>query len=218
MKHSLLCVVLVLGCDAGERPLPPPPPAPPIPVAVALVIEANETTIGNVDYELDETKRYAGTLENLKRGLDLSRPSAAFPAGSQGLVVGYTSGARVIVPPRPLEQLTGATLGDQRDYKGQIGTNVMSGISLAVSELTRINARRRILVVIGYVRESNPEVTRKVLEATQPVRDRLGVELSFVLWHSHDRVPVSQGYVVNGAEMLSNTLFNNIWMAPPPDA
>jgi len=68
----------------------------------------NDECERNMDYERDENKRSAGRLKALKAGLDLAAPAAAFPAGSQGLVIGYASSARVIAPRRPLAQLTGS--------------------------------------------------------------------------------------------------------------
>lgn len=174
MLLIIALVAIVVGCDAGEAP-PQRTPAPAVPVAVALVLNTSEEFIGNDEFETDEERRYMDTLKTLKIALDGAPPAAAYPPGSQGVVIGYSSRARVIVPLGSLERVTGAALGTQRDYKAEHGENIPAGVSLAVSELARVNADRRILVVVGSSSGPRPDVARVELAATQSMR--AGIEL-----------------------------------------
>lgn len=132
-------------------------------VAVALVVNGQEIWMGNDDIEPDDNARYVGVLNGLERGIDQLALAARLPAGSEGMVVSYATGADYRLRPAPIAMLTGAALGTQKDYRGRIGTDMVSGIELALSGLERTTATRRVLVVLGDGNDTNNEAAKPAL-------------------------------------------------------
>lgn len=212
-------VTVALGCDAGEVARDSRAKQPTAPVALAFVLSLNPTYVGTDDFVLGDG-RLPGVLNRLKRVVDSELPAAGYPPGSQGLVIGYSTQARVIAPLRPLEQLTGAAFGTQRDYEHETGANALAGVLLAVTELAHVDARRRIIVVFGHDDDSNPEVAQKVLAATERARQRARIELYVIAWPNHSTLYVLARHARRAVEATSEERIRHslrvISAMPPP--
>jgi hypothetical protein len=133
-------------------------------IAIALVINGQWVWIGNDDYEQDENAKYAGVLKSLQSAIDKLQLGNAGPAGSQGMIVSYSTGADIKVPMGDLKQLTGAALGTQKDYEGKIGTDLVQGISTAMAELRKVSSARKAMIVVGDGTDTAPETARAQLK------------------------------------------------------
>jgi hypothetical protein len=99
-------------------------------------------------------------LPSLGDALDHLELASNMPAGSEGLIVTYSTGAEVALPRGPLARVTGKALGSQRVYRGRIGNDLVEGVSLALSELERSWAPRKALIVIGDGNDTNDEAAK----------------------------------------------------------
>ena len=141
----------------------------PEPIAIVIVVNGQEIFMGNDDVEKDENAKYWGILKHLEEVLDRLDPKTLAPAGSNVMVVAYSTGAKVIWPMRPLAELRGSMLGTQRDYRGAIGTDMVEGIRLGMAALEHTVITRKALIVIGDGNDTNNEAARLEL-------DELGAE------------------------------------------
>jgi hypothetical protein len=133
------------------------------PIAIALVVNGQEVWMGNDEIEPDDAARYTGVLKNLEHSIDSLGLSSAMPVGSQVSIVSYSTGASYLVHDAPLSSLTGAALGSQRDYRNKIGTDMVQGIQLAMSDLEATRAPRKALIVIGDGNDTNNEAAAAAL-------------------------------------------------------
>jgi hypothetical protein len=143
-----------------ERVVVPQPQvvAPDHPLAVALVVNGQETWIGNDDYEpvrdplhpdRPNPARVSGVLKPLKIALDSMPFAPCAPRGSKGLVVTFGDKAEVVKPLGDLAQLDGAALGDQRAYSRRLGTALVLGVELGLDQLASTSAARKVMIVIS---------------------------------------------------------------------
>lgn len=138
--------------------------APAKPVAVAIVIEGWEMWVGNDRLDLPEAERYPGALKSFQDAF-AGAPTTGFPAGSKAAVVTYTDRASVRQPMGPIDSLTPATFGDQKDYLGVIDRDLVGGVTLGLDELAKVTDARRVLVVIGDGTDTNNGTAKAALAA-----------------------------------------------------
>jgi hypothetical protein len=161
----VLCALVACGSKrepATDKPADPPKPAAPKPLAVAFVIEGWEMWIGNDVYTPeDDPSRELGALKPLKEAFGRLR----LPAGSQATVVTYGEKAWARQPMGPIEKVTAASFGDQKDYAGVIDRNLVAGVTLGLDELARVPDAQRLLIVIGDGTDENGETAKTALAA-----------------------------------------------------
>ncbi|MGH9884536.1 MAG: FHA domain-containing protein [bacterium] len=127
-------------------------------LAIAIVLNGWEIWIGNDDVlPEDDPSRYPGVLKSLEAALDKVNFKDAGPAGSVGTVITYADKAVVRIPMGPLDKITGAQLGTQKDYLGTKGVELVKGVELALSELHRVQASRKVLIVVCDGMDTNME-------------------------------------------------------------
>jgi hypothetical protein len=129
-------------------------------IAIALVINGQEIWIGNEEVEPDPNAQYQGVLKNLETAIDKLQLGNAGPPGSKGVVISYSQGAEVKVPMGDLKNITGGALGSQKDYRGKIGTDLVSGITLGMSELQKVSTPRKALIVVGDGTDTAPDAAK----------------------------------------------------------
>jgi hypothetical protein len=133
-------------------------------LAVAFVFNGQEVWIGNDDFEPEDSPaRHLGILKNLKQALQTVPFATAGPAGSKGVLISYGDKAEVKVPMGPLANINSEALGSQKDYKLKLGSAMVEGINLAVSELHNVTASRKALIVVCDGNDTNNETARAQL-------------------------------------------------------
>lgn len=135
-------------------------------LAIAIVMNGWEIWIGNDKVvPEDDPSRYPGVLEAFEAALDKVNFKDAGPAGSVGAVITYADKAVVRIPMGPLEKITGSQLGTQRDYLGTKGVELVKGVDLALTELHRVQASRKVLIVVCDGMDTNMEAAKSQLTA-----------------------------------------------------
>ena len=130
-------------------------------LAIAIVMNGWEIWIGNDDVvPEDDPSRYPGVLKSFEAALDKVNFKDAGPAGSVGAVITYADKAVVRIPMGPLEKITGSQLGTQRDYLGTKGVELVKGVDLALSELHKVQASRKVLIVVCDGMDTNMEAAK----------------------------------------------------------
>jgi hypothetical protein len=130
-------------------------------LAVAIVMNGWEIWIGNDKLlQDDDPSKYPGVLEALEQALDKVDFKSAGPPGSLGVVITYADKAVVRIPMGPLEKITGAQLGTQKDYYGTKGVELVKGVDLALSELHKVQAARKVLIVVCDGMDTNMEAAK----------------------------------------------------------
>jgi hypothetical protein len=153
-------------------------------IAIALVINGQEIWIGNDEYEQDENAKYAGVLKNLSQAIDKLQLGNAGPAGSKGIVVSYSTGAEVKVAMTDLKNITGAALGNQKDYHGKIGTDMVQGITMGVAELSKVATPRKALIVVGDGNDTNNEAAKTALAQLKKDAKNANISLFCIIYKS----------------------------------
>jgi FHA domain-containing protein len=135
-------------------------------VAIAIVMNGWEIWIGN-DKVLpeDDPSRYPGVLEAFEGALDKVNFKEAGPAGSMGTVITYADKAVVRIPMGPLDKITGSQLGTQKDYFGTKGVEMVKGVDLALTELHKVQASRKVLIVVCDGLDTNMDAAKGQLTA-----------------------------------------------------
>lgn len=147
MRIAIVALLGLWACTREPHEVPVEPP--PKPLAVAFVFNGQEIWVGNETHETDPNATYKGALHDLVAAFDRVR----FPEGTQGLVVSYAEGTRLLQPLGPIEQIKGSTFGIQRDYRSRIGSDLVEGIAIAADMIPR--EMRGVLVVIGDGNDTN---------------------------------------------------------------
>jgi hypothetical protein len=153
-------------------------------IAIALVINGQEIWIGNDDYEIDENAKYAGVLKNLSQAIDKLQLGGAGPAGSKGLVVSFSTGAEIKVPMGDLKLITGAALGNQKDYHGKIGTDMVQGITMGLAELSKVSTARKALIVVGDGNDTNNETAKVALADLKKQANKQNIQMFAIIYKS----------------------------------
>ncbi|MEJ7600562.1 MAG: hypothetical protein WKG01_21830, partial [Kofleriaceae bacterium] len=129
-------------------------------LALALVINGQEMWIGNDDIEPPNDPNFpteekpnpalvTGVLKALKIALQSVPFATAGPPGSKGILITYADKAEIRQPMGDLKNLNSESLGTQRDYHKKLGTAMVRGVELALSELKKVAVTRKVLIVIG---------------------------------------------------------------------
>ncbi len=153
-------------------------------IAIALVINGQEIWIGNDEVETDENAKYAGVLKNLEAAIDKLQLGNAGPTGSKGIVISYNQGAEVKVPMGPLDKITGGALGSQKDYRGKIGTDMVSGVTMAVAELSKVTTDRKALIVVGDGNDTDNDKAKGLLAQLKKDAAKQNIQLFAVIYKS----------------------------------
>jgi FHA domain len=153
-------------------------------IAIALVINGQMIWIGNDDYEQDENAKYTGVLKNLEQAIDKLQLGNAGPAGSKAEVISYSNGVEVKVPMGDLKNITGQALGSQQDYKNKIGTDMVSGITTALTDLGKVATARKALIVVGDGNDTNNEVAKVALADMKKQAAKQGIQTFAIIYKS----------------------------------
>jgi hypothetical protein len=165
---------------------PPVDPNKPLkaPLAVALLIMGQEPWIGNDDFTpANDPSRYTGALKPIRTALEKA-PLTSLPAGSVGMVVSYDTGTRVRFPVSPIEDLEARSLGNQREYYGRIGSDLVSGLTQTFNELVNIDAPRRVVIVIGDGADTNNETGKPALQELAKRAAEYHIEVHAIVYKS----------------------------------
>lgn len=154
------------------------------PVAIAILVAGSEVIMGNTSIEPPRSPaRYPGYLAKVRAGLAALDLARSTPAGSQGLLVTYEDAPRVRVPVGPIAALTADALGTERDYYQHLGTDLVGGLTLALSELGHARASRKVLIVIGDGNDTDNAAAAARLEQLRDQAERDHVETFGILYH-----------------------------------
>ena len=152
-------------------------------IAIALVINGQMIWIGTDEIQdIDDNSKYPGVLKNLEQAIDKLQLGNQGPPGSKGMVISYSTGADIKVPMGDLKNITGAALGEQKDYKGKIGTDMVSGITGAMSELLKVSTARKALIVVGDGNDTNNEAAKTQLVDLKKQAAREKVQLFAIIY------------------------------------
>jgi hypothetical protein len=142
-----------------------PPVTGTVPLAVAILLGGGEPWMGNDDITPPEDpSRFVGALNAIRKALDQA-PLTGFPPGAQGMVISYANRSEVRVPPAPLEDIDAHAIGTQKTYYGTIGTELVNGVTAAFTELVKVDASRRVLIILGDGTDTNNEQAKTQLRA-----------------------------------------------------
>jgi hypothetical protein len=173
-------------------------------LAVALVINGQEIWIGNDDYETDENAKYAGVLKNLAQAIDKLQLGNAGPPGSKGLVVSYSTGAEIKVPLSDLKAITGAALGGQKDYYRKIGTDMVQGITMGLTELSKAPTARKVLIVVGDGADTNPEGAKAQLKDLKEQARKENIQVFAIVYKLNAETPVVLTTMIPGLKTVNS--------------
>lgn len=135
-------------------------------LAIAIVMNGWEIWIGNDDVLPEgDPSRFPGVLKSLEAALDKVQFKDAGPAGSVGAVITYADNAVVRIPMGPLDRITGSALGTQKDYYGTQGVELVKGVDLALTELHKVQASRKVLIVVCDGLDKNMDAAKGQLTA-----------------------------------------------------
>lgn len=168
-------------------------------VAIAIVMNGWELWIGN-DKEVptlakddpstpqnegDPTLR-PGVLIELRSALDRLGFKDAGPPGSKGVVITYGDKPVIRVPMGPLGEITGSKLGTQQDYYGTTGVELVSAIRLALAELKKVPANRKVLIVICDGNDTDPEAAKRQLPQLKKEAQQEQIQTFAIVYKARD--------------------------------
>jgi len=159
-------------------------------LGVAIVMNGSSLWIGNDDYtDKDfEGVRTQGALKALEAALDKQNFKDAGPAGSLGTVITYADKVVARIPTNggmgPLANITGGALGSQADYKDTQGLELVKGIELAMAELHKAQTARKVLIVVGEGKDTNPEAAKSALANFRKQAVSEGIQTFAILFKS----------------------------------
>jgi len=155
-------------------------------ISIAFVVEGSEVWLGNDTFEPEDSPaRYLGTLNGIRRGFDRLALGSSMPSGSSGMLITYDDRVNVRVPLGPVGRLTGAAFGTQKDYYGRIGQSQAHAISIAVGELERAQATKKLLVVISDGSDTNNEAARGHLADLKKRAAIARIELAAIVYKGY---------------------------------
>jgi len=152
-------------------------------IAIALVINGQKIWVGTDGIpDIDPNESYPGVLKNLSQAIDKLQLGNAGPSGSKGMVVSYSTGAEVKVPMGDLKNITGAALGEQKDYYNKISSDMVQGITMAMAELSKVSTARKALIVVGDGNDTNNEAAKPALVELKKQALKQGVQLFAIIY------------------------------------
>lgn len=153
-------------------------------LSLALVVSGQKIWIGNDDYEEDESAKYQGVLKPLSAVIDKLQLGTAGPPGSLGMIVSYSTGAEIKQPLGQLDQVSGTALGSQKDYANKLNNDLVQGVTLAISELSKATTARKVVIIIGDGTDTRGSEAKKQLEDVVAQGDKQGIEFFAVVYKS----------------------------------
>ena len=183
-------------------------------VAVAIVMNTWEIWVGNDQVlEPGDPALYPGVLVSLEQALDGVHFAEAGPPGSKGMVVTYADKASIKIPMGPLSNITGSALGNQKDYSGTKGVEMVKGIELALGELHSVVASRKVLIVVCDGNDTNNETATKALAEDRRLAQKDRIQTFAIIYKSvlSDPANVISAFVpvpttVTTAENIASTI------------
>ncbi|MGE0546809.1 MAG: FHA domain-containing protein [Kofleriaceae bacterium] len=183
-------------------------------IAIAIVFNGQEVWIGNDDIEPeDSAARYLGILKNLKLALQSVPFANAGPPGSKGMLIAYGDKAEVKVPMGPLANITAESFGTQKDYYKKLGSALVEGISLAVSELHNVTTSRKALIVVSDGNDTNNDAAKAQLAALKKQAAADKIQTFAIIYKGPVSEPgnvittmIPTATTVNNAEGISTTI------------
>lgn len=175
------------------------------PMAIVFVMSGQEIWTGNTSFEHDPNIIFPDMLGPLERAIDGLDLAHRLPAGSQASVVTYASGAKLRMPMAPIETLHGASFGTQRDYYGQIGSDLVTGLQVGMDELERTQVHRKLLVVLGDGTDTDSESAAPQLLELKKRAARDNIHVAAIIYKtplSADQYDIRR--MVPGAHMVSS--------------
>lgn len=152
------------------------------PLALVLLVSGTEVWIGNDDLvPADAPDKYTGGLKAIRAALDRSAMTG-FPEGSQGMVLRYDSSVQPRLRMGPIEKLDAHAVGDQKAYYGAVGTELVSGVYAAFTELANVDAARRVLVVVGDGSDTDNEAAKLRLRDLAKRAAELHIEVYAIVY------------------------------------
>lgn len=109
------------------------------PVAIAFVVNGAQT---------DYLPPLAQAFERLSLGTQL-------PAGSEAMLVTYSTGAEIKAPWAPVDSLGASWLGNAIDDRGKLGMDLVAGVRIAYEELAKRPPLSKLMVIIGDGNDTN---------------------------------------------------------------
>ena len=147
-------------------------------IAIAVLVEGHQLFMGSPD-EPD-----AGALKGVAAALDVL--TDAGPVGAKGELVVYGNSAVVKLPMGDLRHLSGAALGNQKDYARTTARELKAGVEQALADLDKQAVDRRFLIIIGDGADTNPD-NKAALAALKKQNDAKGkVEIWAVFYDTKD--------------------------------
>lgn len=200
------------------------------PIAIALVINGQESWVGNEDIERDPTSIHAGALKSLQIAIDEVDLASCGPAGSKATVISYANGAEIVVPMTSLRSIHGTALGLELDYYNKRGSDLVRGVRLAYTELVRVPAPRKAIIVVGDGTDSDGERAKPLLSDLKNELASSNIEVFALVYTpgterserpvvitsmvpTAKRVPSGRGLVAGLAEIVQR-----IQVGPPDEA
>jgi len=159
-------------------------------LAVAIVMLGWEQWIGNTSYRgEDDPTRVVGVLVPLQAALDKLNFKEAGPAGSVGMVITYATKAEIKLAMGPLDRLSGAALGTEKDYMGTTGLELVKGIELALAELKKVSNPRKVLIIITDGNDSNADAAKVALQQLKKQAQNERVQVSAIVYAAPESGP-----------------------------
>jgi hypothetical protein len=176
---ALVCSY-ALASGACQLELKPKPPVEG--VAIAVVFSGLYYWLGNEQFDEPHMDLNPGAFQHLRVAIDTA--FAELPPFSESAVVAYSLDARVIVPMGPFQSGTSRTLGEQRNYVGNVVSDLPRGIEVGLEELAHSKLKRRVLVVIGDGTVSNYDAAPAQLATLRELAVKRNIETYAINWAS----------------------------------
>jgi len=162
--HRVALLSLLVACGGATPRTPATNHSTSDTLAIAFVYNAQEIWMGNDDLEAEDSPaRHMGVLKDLVLAVDRADFARSVPSGTLGLVVTYNDKAVVRVPVGAITTVTGAALGTQKDYYGKMGSDMVNGIELAMVELDKTAASKKVIIIFGDGNDTNNDAAKTEL-------------------------------------------------------
>ncbi len=141
-------------------------------MAMVVLVQGDERWIGNETYrDEDDPERLEGAFVGIGPALDAL--AKAGPEGSVAALIIYTNGrANIRQEMSAATELSGASLGGQKDYEGNITIPLLVGLDEAITQFDKLAGYRKILVVLGDGTGQEEDITAGLKDRIAKLRDR----------------------------------------------
>jgi len=125
--------------------------------------------------------RGPGALVAIKAAVDTADLAHTAPAGSLFALVTYADRVLIRVPLGPIERITGAALGEPRDYAGAAGDDLVRALELAVATLEHAPMANKQLVVVSDGTDGHGDAVKDVAELNKRIAT-LGITVTAIVY------------------------------------